>query len=488
MLTACDQCGKKYNIDPSKIKGQSARFKCKDCGHVISVSKGGPADSMPMPPPAKKAGKKKTKRTAREKKKAKSGTKGMSIKTKITLIIVLLVLVSLGAVGFLAIFQSKNSLSEQAEKHLLRMATQKSREYGQVFIRIKEELEGVAAYSKSILERRDITIDTGFRKYIIYGPNGVVSGDEERRREAVIRSDVLRVQRIGRVLENQITNNPYLSLGYISIRDIGGSSVTVFDDERMVEEIRKVKEFHPHKRVWFVNAKKSGKTVWTPPYVDVATGKFTITCATPIYLTDSSFAGVLGYDILLNTIQKDVLSLDIGYDSYAFLVRRDGTVLVRPDVAEGNLKWDSTYKADNLLETNNKEYNAIIRKMTQGGTGIETFKDETGDRYVAFAPIREIGSSMGIVAKKKSVIAPAIKTQWYILYACILVLLVAVVIGIFIGNGITKPINELTTMANLISQGKMDLNVLEEERTDEIGVLTKSFNRLVISLKLAMSK
>jgi len=40
----------------------------------------------------------------------------------------------------------------------------------------------------------------------------------------------------------------------------------------------------------------------------------------------------------------------------------------------------------------------------------------------------------------------------------------------------------------LISQGKRDLDVLNEDRKDEIGVLTKSFNRLVISLKMAMSR
>ena len=45
MIVICEECGKKYRIDPSKIKGAAARFKCRVCAHMIMVSKpqGAPA-------------------------------------------------------------------------------------------------------------------------------------------------------------------------------------------------------------------------------------------------------------------------------------------------------------------------------------------------------------------------------------------------------------------------------------------------------------
>jgi predicted Zn finger-like uncharacterized protein len=46
MIIICEECGKKYRIDPSKIKGQAASFKCRACTHLIVVSK-------PEPPPAR---------------------------------------------------------------------------------------------------------------------------------------------------------------------------------------------------------------------------------------------------------------------------------------------------------------------------------------------------------------------------------------------------------------------------------------------------
>ena len=39
MIVICEECGKKYRVDPSKIKGKAASFKCHICRHVILVSK-----------------------------------------------------------------------------------------------------------------------------------------------------------------------------------------------------------------------------------------------------------------------------------------------------------------------------------------------------------------------------------------------------------------------------------------------------------------
>ncbi len=46
MIIICEECGKKYRIDPSKIKGQAASFKCRACTHLIVVSKPEPSPAQ----------------------------------------------------------------------------------------------------------------------------------------------------------------------------------------------------------------------------------------------------------------------------------------------------------------------------------------------------------------------------------------------------------------------------------------------------------
>ena len=51
MIVICEDCGKKYRIDPERIKGDRAKFKCKNCGHIIAVSKPQPPSSEPEASP-----------------------------------------------------------------------------------------------------------------------------------------------------------------------------------------------------------------------------------------------------------------------------------------------------------------------------------------------------------------------------------------------------------------------------------------------------
>jgi predicted Zn finger-like uncharacterized protein len=50
MIIICEECGKKYRIDSTKIKGDAARFKCRVCSHVITVAKP-PSDPPPVVAP-----------------------------------------------------------------------------------------------------------------------------------------------------------------------------------------------------------------------------------------------------------------------------------------------------------------------------------------------------------------------------------------------------------------------------------------------------
>jgi DNA-directed RNA polymerase subunit RPC12/RpoP len=39
MIVICEECGRKYRVDPARIIGQAAGFSCRACGHRIRVVK-----------------------------------------------------------------------------------------------------------------------------------------------------------------------------------------------------------------------------------------------------------------------------------------------------------------------------------------------------------------------------------------------------------------------------------------------------------------
>lgn len=468
MFTKCDGCGKKYSIDPNKISGDSARFKCSSCGQIITVYK--PTETPKMEHTKMK----------KASPKEKLDIEGLSIRSKITMVFVALVAISLAVAGFIASYQSRNALSKQAEAHLIKNTLLKSKEYALTFERIKEEVLGIADYACATYKRKDIDTDIGMKTLMPW--DGTKYGNPII--NAKLNNERLCIQQVGLVLKSVVSKNPYLSLGYFGTE----TQMTVFDNEAVVGVIEKLKAFDVTQRPWYISSKKKRDVIWTDPYVDANTKKLVVTCAAPVLNSKNIMIGVVGFDVLLDTLQKDILTMDIGYDSYAFLVNRKGSVLVRPGMKSGDARWDTTYKTENLLKTDNPAFNTIISKMIKYRSGIDTYDAGDEIKYTAFAPLKAIGASMGIVASKDEVVKPAVAIRNFIIGVFVVVLLLSILIGFIIGNNITKPINELTMMADSISQGKRDLDVLNEDRKDEIGVLTKSFNRLVISLKMAMSR
>jgi two-component system sensor histidine kinase/response regulator len=405
--------------------------------------------------------------------------KGMSIRSKITLVIVLLVLSALTAVGVIATTESRSALSDQAENHLVLATQQKAAEYSLIFQRINQEVEAIANYAKEIYETAP-SDDLGLGHYLLMPWNGSTYGGPET--NAALGAETLMLQHVVQMVKSVTANNPYATTGYMGTE----TNILATDDPAVVKNISETEGYVNTKRPWYVKATTEGKTVWTEPYVDANTKDLTMTCATPVRNRSGKVLGVVAYDVLLSTIQKDILTLEIGYNSYAMLVEGSGKVLVRPGIDAQDTRWDETYESEDLTGTDNAAFKGIVANMMAGKSGVESFASYGEGLYAAYAPLDVIGASLAIIASQPAVVLPAKEMQTYIILMWAVVLVITIFIGILIGNGITQPIKQLTRMADQVSQGKVDLDVLPENRTDEIGSLTRSFNRLVISLKMAL--
>lgn len=512
VLCRCKGCQKSYQVDLSGIDTRLGRFTCHQCNAVTIVenpnyqaqtdaerpsaqgtsmmvdsaeadfealfedtdgedfessaeAEAALADEMGADLPAKE----------------KRERKGMSIRLKITLIIVLLVLGALTAVGMIASTESRSALSEQAEAHLAMVCQQKADQYSLIFRRINQEVEAVADFAEGIYATGPNT-DIGLGPHMLMPWNGSTYGDETT--NAALQNETLILQRVVRFLKSSVAKNPYVILGYLGTE----TNIMALDDLAAVKAIGSRKGYQNTKRPWYIEALAEGKTIWTAPYVDANTKKLCVTCATPVKNQEGRLVGAVGFDVLLDTIQKDILSIDIGYDSYAMLVDGAGKVLVRPGIDVKDTRWNETYESEDLTKTDNAAFKGVIANMMAGKSGVDAFTTDGDGRYAAYAPLDIIESSLAIIASQPAVVQPAQEMQTYIMIVWAIVLVVAILIGVLIGNGITRPINQLTRMADQVSQGKVDLDVLPENRTDEIGSLTRSFNRLVISLKMALTR
>jgi predicted Zn finger-like uncharacterized protein len=172
MIVICEECGKKYRIDPSKIKGKAASFKCRSCTHLIVVSKPEPAEEQPEPesrptlesvtttidesPYDEMAD------TAPAPAKAKRRTKGLGLRSKMMLLFMLVPILLMAGASFLYLWQLEsmsNLLTRESSKFVNQMAEEK----------IADISAGVAMQCKLYLLshpnliREDFNEDMGFK-------------------------------------------------------------------------------------------------------------------------------------------------------------------------------------------------------------------------------------------------------------------------------------------------------------------------------------
>ncbi|MEC9491114.1 sensor histidine kinase [Flexistipes sp.] len=80
-------------------------------------------------------------------------------------------------------------------------------------------------------------------------------------------------------------------------------------------------------RPWFNAAVDAGHTTFSKPYIDLTTMSLVIALASPMYI-NNKFAGVISSDIILDTLVESLSSLQIGNTGYAFIVDKEGMILV----------------------------------------------------------------------------------------------------------------------------------------------------------------
>jgi HAMP domain-containing protein len=140
MIVICEECGKRYRIDPDKMKSVQARFKCKTCGHLVIVQKPGAAleAEPPSPPPSPQ-----TQSSAMEMPSPAAGSPGkqparaMGLRAKMTLLFFLIPIALAAAAGFLYLWQLER-LSTQLTTESSRVATRMAED------RIAEKARSVA--------------------------------------------------------------------------------------------------------------------------------------------------------------------------------------------------------------------------------------------------------------------------------------------------------------------------------------------------------
>ncbi|WP_028103847.1 HAMP domain-containing protein [Pseudoduganella violaceinigra] len=224
----------------------------------------------------------------------------------------------------------------------------------------------------------------------------------------------------------------------------------------------------------YFKAVMSGKDIGRTVAIGKTSGKPSLNLGVPIRNENRTVVGVLAMAMDLGMVSSTVTDIRIGETGRAILLDADKKVIAHGDPSKVKTALQDFSKHPALqvpgITDEPKVYMdgdmkmvGFVRTLPQGWTVlVEQQYDE------AFFAMHKMRNEARIL----------------ILIVIALVAAVAVVMG----KQLTRPINELTNIADKLSKGQLDVTMSQTKRSDEIGSLARAIERLGVSIQMAMDR
>lgn len=227
-----------------------------------------------------------------------------------------------------------------------------------------------------------------------------------------------------------------------------------------------IKDVDATTRPWYNQSLKNPDSViWTEPYIDTATGEYAITGSKAV-IADGKVMGVIGVDLLLQSLTDMVSSTNLGYEAYPVILDAAGTAVVHPTLAGESM---SDYP--------------FVKKMTSSEKPAELSTEIDGeDSIFVYKHIPAVDWSIGVVYKVGNLQAIAKDMQKIILLITCIILAVTFIVLFYFISRMVKPLYTLGTLMGRVADGDLSVQI-EVKNRDEIGRLAHHFNEMIHQMK-----
>ena len=237
-----------------------------------------------------------------------------------------------------------------------------------------------------------------------------------------------------------------------------------------------IPNFDGRTRAWFKDALSSGKAGFSEPYIDVSSKNLTITAYAPVFDESNKMVAVLGANIFLNSLSKELLEIKTTKTSNIMIADDNGRVIVHPDT--------------NLITNQDENYNKIIKENMQ--KSIEGDKVSLffygGMRNVIYCQNQKLtGWNVCIVADADEFVAEiksASNKQILMFSAFLISVIIAIIVVVryFLRPVLTIQ-NGLIEVFKFINNKTSNVEPIKLKTSDELGVMAAIINENIESTK-----
>jgi methyl-accepting chemotaxis protein len=218
-----------------------------------------------------------------------------------------------------------------------------------------------------------------------------------------------------------------------------------------------------------------GKNLSWQTLIGKTSQKPALVLAVPIK-SENQTVGVMAAAMTVDDISKNIANWKKGETGYAFLVDENGYVVSHPD---------KQYVANRK----NLDSHPLIANYRKKGWTTITTRFTTANGHPALGHVRSnnYGWALALQQEDSEVFSALNRVQKFALTLLGCTILLVSVIAWFSARAIVTPVMKLTDAAERMSLGELNVKIDIKSR-DEIGLLAQAIGRMQTSLRLAMNR
>ncbi len=209
-----------------------------------------------------------------------------------------------------------------------------------------------------------------------------------------------------------------------------------------------------------------------PPYFDISTGELSVIATAPVY-DGGALVGVMGLSYSTDELSEIMLERSgLGESGESYLVSQDNNYFLTPSRFEG-YPQNRSYNSDGI--------SAALAGRSGRGEYLD-YRSPSVPVFGNYTWIPELRSAMLVEIDTTEVLATFDLLRRQILGIGIVVTILVILLGLFIGRSVAIPLNKLTRGAEALARGKYNERVVTNSK-DELGVLGDAFNEMAEAIQ-----
>jgi methyl-accepting chemotaxis protein len=230
-------------------------------------------------------------------------------------------------------------------------------------------------------------------------------------------------------------------------------------------------DYDPRKRGWYKAAVEKNAIGFSDPYIDATTNKYCVSPAIPLKDAQGNLRGVIGEDILLETLSDMIKQDTLEGKGYAFIMDAKGVVLAHPE---------EKLVSSNLVE--NTQLKDVAEQMLSQGSGKIQYTSNGEKELTVFRKVPSTNWIFAFTVLQDDVYAPLASLRNIYLEIDFVALILMALFAVLLARKITAPIIELTSNARKMTEGDLTVKARVKGQ-DEIAVLSQAFNQMGDNLR-----